>query len=191
MGLRKRLSVLVTGVMTLALTVGITSQAHASYPIATNERNQWLAANPPSDAPWATVSKTQGIIAGCYWWRLWWAGSPVQGGDRYIYLATDTYTWIDTLIPGPFYLQTSMLYANSGDYPGGATNPGDPNSYIVQVVSSDTMVQWGSTLQWLHDGYCLSVSDGSPAPTRTAWAGRLHEALAGYDLCRFRFSGGE
>jgi hypothetical protein len=151
--LRKRLSVLVTGVMTLVLTVGITSQAHASYPIATNEKSQWLTDQPNSDMPYGTVSKNQGITAGCYLWQLWFAGSQVQGGERTIFLGSDTYTWIDTLEPRDgYYLQTSLLYS---DNYAAASNPANPNSYGVDVVYSYSKVQWGSSLQWLHSGYCL------------------------------------
>lgn len=151
--LRKSLSVLVTGVMTLVLTVGIMPQARASYPIATNERTQWLTANPNSYMPYATVSKNQGITAGCYLWRLWFAGSQVQGGERTIFLASDTYSWIDTLEPEEgYYIQTSLLVSDTYT---GATNPANPYSYVTDVVYSDSSVQWGSSLQWLHDGYCL------------------------------------
>lgn len=80
--------------------------------------------------------------------------AKVQGGTRTIFLASDTYSWTDTLEPNDgWYQQTSLLY--TPDYPGGATNPTDPNSYGIDVVYSDSSVQWGASLQWLHDGYCL------------------------------------
>jgi hypothetical protein len=103
--------------------------------------------------PIAQVSRGIWLTAGCYEWRLWFAGTAVQNGEREIYLASDNYSWIDQLIPSAgYYMQKS--YLQEAGHIGMATNPSSATSWGVDVVYSSSTVTWGSSLQWLHGGNC-------------------------------------
>jgi hypothetical protein len=154
--LRRRSIAVGVAVTALALTAGPISPASADYPVAYNEKTQVLSTDPNSDMAWSVAARDIDLTAGCYWWRLWFAGSPVQDGAKNIYLASDHYLWEDTLEPyDGVYGQWSYLQGDH--YPDGASNPySSPPGYERRwdVASGGAPTTWGSSLKWLHAGYC-------------------------------------
>src|SRR5215472_4059992 len=68
--------------------------ANAAYPIAYNTRTQYLSAIPRPPDPYAYITRSITLAAGCYNYSLRWGGYQDEGA---VQIPARSYTWRDHL----------------------------------------------------------------------------------------------
>lgn len=114
--------------------------ANAAYPTAYNTRTQFLVGAPVPPDPFAYITRSITLAAGCYDWALRWGGYEDKGAKQ---IPAGTYTWTDHLAydSGWQYLQGSELDSSSRSLTTGTD--------WIHSLPNDGNVWWGSSLLWI------------------------------------------
>jgi hypothetical protein len=128
--------------------------ADAAYPTAYNQEITWLTSDPVAGMDPAEVDRPISLVQGCYLWLLRYSGHTYH--PRTITLEAGDYYWGDTLTPGDgLYWQVSVLDPPNND-PYAYNPPDAPWAWGDDSPYPSGNVQWGSSLQWLYGGNCVS-----------------------------------